>query len=526
MTFPSDIPACPSCGAELTADQRYCLNCGTAAPGAAATDVRALLADAPARVAPIAATATAAGASRIAVLPGREVSLGLAVGVFAFVLGLAAWAGAATTSGPGPAPIAIAAAPVTTAPPATGGVPADAGVADAAPLTEDVPLDTADVPVEDAPVTDVPVTADTTSDTTSETTNDTTGAGDTTPAGGDDTPAADAPTTPPLKHVWLIALADQGYDTLFDSEGQGPYLAKDLTAKGTLLSRYFAVTTGGMANGVALASGQGPNPATQADCPTVSDVAPGTVGKDEQAAGSGCVYSTDVFSIADRLTAQTRAWRAYAGALDATGACPKPAAGSPFPAPRVPFLAFRTTTEDPACADRVTGLARLTADLAEAKTTPALSYIVPGPCENGSPTPCSPGTAAGLPPADAFLRRTVPQILGSPAYRKDGGAIVIFADQAPQGVAGADTSGCCENRPWAGKDPATSGGGRTGALVLSPLVKGGAVIDTALDHYDLLKTVALGLEVTPPGYASRKEVTGLPRETWATWEPSASATRR
>ena len=64
------------------------------------------------------------------------------------------------------------------------------------------------------------------------------------------------------------------------------------------------------------------------------------------------------------------------------------------------------------------------------------------------------------------------------------------------------------------------------ALVLSPLVKGGAVIDTALDHYDLLKTVALGLEVTPPGYASRKEVTGLPRETWATWEPSASATRR
>lgn len=528
MTLPSDIPACSSCGATLTADQRYCLNCGSAAPGAAATDVRALLAGAPAPVAVATVAGTGGtGSGRIAVLPGREVSLGLAVGVFAFVLGLAAWAGAATTSGPGPAPIAIAAAPAPADPPATGGVPADTGAADAAPLTEDVPVEATDVPVDDAPVSDVAATTDTTGDTTTDTTTNTkTGAGDTTPAGGEDTPATDGPTTPPLKHVWLIALTDQGYDTLFDPDGQGPYLAKDLAAKGTLLSRYFAVTTGGMANGVALASGQGPNAATQAGCPTVSDVTPGTVGKDEQAAGTGCVYSTDVFSIADRLAAQTRTWRAYAGALDAAGACPKPVAGSPFPAPRVPFLAFRTTTDDPACADRVTGLARLTADLADAKATPALSYIVPGPCEDGSPTPCSPGTAAGLPPADAFLRRTVPRILGSAAYKEDGGAIVIFADQAPQGAAGADTSGCCDNRPWAGKDVATSGGGRTGALVLSPLVKGGAVIDAALDHYDLLKSVALGLEVTPPGYASRKEVTGLPRETWARWKPSASAARR
>ena len=131
----------------------------------------------------------------------------------------------------------------------------------------------------------------TTSDTSTDTaTDDTTTSGDdTTPAADEDTTAADEPSTPPLKHVWLISLTGQGYETLFDPEGQGPYLAKDLTKKGTLLSRYFGVTTGGLANGVALASGQAPNAATRADCPSVADLTPGTIGKDEQAAGSGCL---------------------------------------------------------------------------------------------------------------------------------------------------------------------------------------------------------------------------------------------
>ncbi len=384
-----------------------------------------------------------------------------------------------------------------------------------------------EAPLTDVPVEDVPLTASDTGDATAPAADDTTPAGDdTTPAGGDDdTTAADTPATPPLGHVWLISLTGQGYETLFDPEGQGPYLAKDLTKRGTLLSRYFGVTTGGLANGVALASGQGPNTATQADCPAVAEMTPGTIGKDEQAGGTGCLFSTDVFSVADLLAARTRTWRAYAGALDTSGACPKPVAGSPFPAPRVPFLAFRTITEDATCADRVTGLGRLASDLGAAKTTPAYSYIVPGPCEDGSTAPCAPGTAAGLPAADAFLRRTVPPILASPAY-KDGGAIVIFGDQAPQGGQGADTSACCDTRPWQGKDITTAGGGRTGALVLSPFVKGGAVVDAPLDHYDLLKTVALGLELSPPGYAARKEVTGLPRETWDAWKPAASAARR
>ena len=54
--------------------------------------------------------------------------------------------------------------------------------------------------------------------------------------------------------------------------------------------------------------------------------------------------------------------------------------------------------------------------------------------------------------------------------------------------------------------------------MLSPLVKGRTTVDDQLDHYDLLKTVALGLGVTPPGNAARKQVTGLPRAVWSAWK--------
>jgi len=513
---------CASCGGTLAADQRYCLNCGTANAAASAPDVRDLLAPPEQeRVAPTAALARPA-ASRISLLPGWDVSLTLAVAVFAFVLGIGAWAGARTTSGGTPAaPIAIAAAPAPVAAIAHSSAPSTTTT----DTTGSAATDVTSVPATDTAATPVDSTTSAGSgsggtggggDSTSSTGDGSSGSGTTQPSSGDGT--NDTATTPPLKHVWVISLADQGYDTLFDPAGGAPYLAKDLAAKGTVLSHYNGVTTGGMADGVALVSGQGPNAATQAGCPSVSDVTPGTVGADDQSEGTGCLYSTDVFSIADLLAVRKLTWHAYAGALDSAGACPKPVAGAAFPAPRVPFLAFHTIIDDASCADRVTGLAPLAGDLASAKTTPAFSYIVPGPCEDGSATPCTPGTAAGLPPANAFLKRIVPPILASPAYA-DAGAIVILADEAPQGADGADTSACCAKRPWQGSTLATAGGGRTGALVLSPLAGAGAFVNTPVDHYDLLKTMALGLGLRPPGYAGRKEVSGLPKKTWARWKP-------
>jgi hypothetical protein len=503
--------SCSACGGALAEDQRYCLNCGTRREGGG--DARAVLRETPPAIAAGPTSPPVTGAGRLS-LGGLEVPLAAALGVFALVLGLAAWAGASTMRpGPGPAPIALAGPappavePATPLPP-----PDDAALGDAPPATADPePGDLPPAEPVDAGTAALPA------DEPAPAQDPAPSGGGEDPAPGGEPPADDGPAAPSLEHVFLVVLADRGYDTLFDPEGAARYLNGTLVPKGTLLSRSFGVSSGALANGIALVSGQGPNAATREDCPAFADLTPGTIGKDDQAAGNGCGFSTDVFSVGDLLVAQEKTWRAYAGDLDGRPACPKPAAGQPFPLPRLPFLAFRTVTEDPACADRLTGLARLTEDLEDARTTPALSYLVPSACENGSDRACAPGAPAGLGPADAFLRRVVPQIQASPAYQS-GGAIVILADQAPPGPE-ADRSACCEDRRWYGRDPASSGGGRTGALLLSPLVKGGTTVDTAIDHYDVLRTVSEALGVRRSGYAAREEVGGIPREAWTGWKP-------
>ena len=116
-------------------------------------------------------------------------------------------------------------------------------------------------------------------------------------------------------------------------------------------------------------------------------------------------------------------------------------------------------------------------DLASAKSTPSFSYIVPGRCDDGDPTPCTPGAPAGMEAADGWLAKVVPEILGSKAY-KESGLLVITIDEAPSSGEYADSSSCC-GQPTYPNLPAPSGalgkpgGGQVGALLLSPFVKGG-----------------------------------------------------
>jgi len=116
----------------------------------------------------------------------------------------------------------------------------------------------------------------------------------------------------------------------------------------------------------------------------------------------------------------------------------------------------------------VTGLEQLAGDLASPSKTPALAYIVPDRCHDGSDEPCALGRPAGLQAADSFLRGVVPEIEASAAY-KQGGLIAITFDQAPQSGANADSSGCCLSSAYpnlpAGAGPAGTVGasGASGA---------------------------------------------------------------
>jgi hypothetical protein len=271
------------------------------------------------------------------------------------------------------------------------------------------------------------------------------------------------PHLPPVKHVFLIVLADEPYAQTFGPESPGPYLARTLEHRGELLVRFYAVAHEELADEVALISGLGPTPQTAADCPVFEDIVPGAANARGQYTGQGCIYPTEAQTVGEQLAAKGLDWRVYAEGMQepvppaapgALVACRHPEFGSADPtsqAPqrvafatfRDPFTYFDAVLHSPACARRDVGLRGLTGDLRHARTTPALSYIVPDLCHDGRPTPCAPGAPAGLPAAEAFLRRVVPEILASPAYRR-GGLLIVTTDQAPTAGEYADSSSCCE----------------------------------------------------------------------------------
>jgi hypothetical protein len=336
-------------------------------------------------------------------------------------------------------------------------------------------------------------------------------------------PAAATPKLPAIKHVFLIVLSEQPYAAVFGPESKAPYLARTLERRGELLVRYYAVAHQQLANGIALISGQGPTPAMAADCPIYTALAPATIGADEQVAGEGCVYPPTTPTLPGQLEVKRQTWRAYVQGTDEAGAaapaCAHPAPGQPDPtsAPaspspyatfRNPFVYFEGLSASPSCAADDAGFAALGADLASARRTPSLSYIVPDRCHDASPGPCPGGGPGGLTAADEMLHEIVPRILASAAY-KQGGLLVITVDNAPSSGELADSSSCCA-QPAFPNMPAPSGsaaalgpegGGQVGALLLSPFVKAKSTSQEPYNHFSLLRTIEDLFGLKHIGYA-------------------------
>jgi hypothetical protein len=351
-------------------------------------------------------------------------------------------------------------------------------------------------------------------------------------------------------HVFLIVLAWEPYALTFGPSSPAPYLSGTLERKGELLVRYYGVAREELANEIALVSGLGPTAQTAQNCPTYTDVTPAARTGAGQYTGDGCVYPHGVRQVGDELAAKGLTWRAYVDGMEAggspsrvqaggAGACRHPALGAAdptsAPAPgttlatfRDPFTYFHSVIDSPSCAHEVVGLGGLGADLRSAGRTPALSYIVPSLCEDGREAPCSPGAPAGLRAAEGFLRRVVPEILASPAYRRDG-LLVITTDEAPSTGEYADSSSCCSqplypgipnNQPPAGQSGAglsAPGGGQVGALLLSPYVKPHTTYPEPMNHFSLLRTIEDLFGVARLGYAAQKGVGTFGAEVFSGW---------
>jgi hypothetical protein len=229
-------------------------------------------------------------------------------------------------------------------------------------------------------------------------------------------------TTPDIStkvgHVFVIALPGSAYDATFAG----------LRPQGRLLSGYAPLADNDLPDYIAAISGQPPNAATKAGCATPGDF-PSSAKPNDQGvvAGDGCVYPVDAITLADQITGKGKVWKAYIEGQ--TQAC--------TPGPENPFAYFHSLLDLGACSTGEVPLDQLAGDLTSGKKTPAFSFIVP----------TSP------------LSQLTPQILGSPAYKKDGLLVISY-----------------------GAHPG-------GTLLLSPFVKAGGDDASPYNAYSLLRTV-------------------------------------
>jgi hypothetical protein len=316
---------------------------------------------------------------------------------------------------------------------------------------------------------------------------------------------------PGAKHVFVINLENKGYDETWGPASAAPYLSQTLRGQGVLLNQYFGTAHNSLPNYVAEISGQGPNPQTQADCQNYSPFVGSGTASSGQAVGDGCVFPANVPTIAGQLAAAGKTWKGYMEdmgtpcrhpALGAVDDTQKAKVGDQYAARHNPFVYFAGITGSPDCAKNDVDLSTLKTDLASTATTFNLSMITPNLCHDGHDAPCVDGQPGGLASADQWLKQWVPAITSSPAFKQDGVLVITFDESdGPQ----SDASACCGEGPGPNSpQPGITGqgGGRVGALVLSPFTRGGTWSTTPYNHYSLLASLEDTFGLPYLGYAA------------------------
>jgi phosphatidylinositol-3-phosphatase len=337
-------------------------------------------------------------------------------------------------------------------------------------------------------------------------------------------------TPPPVRHVFVIMLENKSYASSFGDPAADPYLAKVLPGQGALLEDYYATGHESNDNYISIASGQPPNAENQADCQVFSDFLGVTLPSGVEA-GEGCVYPAAVQNIGTQLSAGGRNWKAYEEDMGndpnrETAACGHPAlnsqdqtqsaeTGDGYATRHDPFVYFHSVIDNQTYCDRhvvalgtpsgampaaaLAGETGLATDLRRASTTPAFSFITPDLCDDGHDSPCTneTGGASAAANIDQFLQTWVPKITASPAFRHDGLLEITFDEsEGPQ----SDSTSCCGELPGPGSPlPGITGpgGGKVGAVLLSPYIAPGTVSTVPYNHYASL--------------ASWESLFGLPR---------------
>lgn len=358
---------------------------------------------------------------------------------------------------------------------------------------------------------------------------------------------------PPIEHVFVIVLENKSFDETYGPGSPAVYLRETLVPAGQLLTHFYGTSHASTGNYISMLGGQAPNAASHGDCAVFAQwtefnpLQP--VLEYGQANGVGCVYPAkfptlvDEIDLNNRMNGANYTWRGWmedmaleqSGEIRAQGrpadnSCVGPALNSldgtngsdtteQYAARHNPFLFYRSIIGDAESAadfarcdknvvDLVQGLPSqgvlgLKAALKSRATTPNYNFIVPDNCHNGhdSAAQCvdTSGGPGGLAEADQFLQSWVPEIMKSPAY-KEAGMIIVLFDESNFGAGGTqDYDACCGMEldgglKHRGADLALNGllgpgGGRFGAVVLSPFTKAHTENATPYNHYSFLRTL-------------------------------------
>jgi phosphatidylinositol-3-phosphatase len=361
-------------------------------------------------------------------------------------------------------------------------------------------------------------------------------------------PAGAAQAAPKPQHVFIIVLENEGYSVTFGKNSPAVYL-KQLAGQGALLPNYYGIGHNSLDNYIAMVSGQGPNPVTQEDCQKYVDFQQKGTAANGQAVGTGCIYPAGVATLANQLAAKQLTWKGYMEDMGndpgrERASCGQPVGvdpdstqqakiGDQYAARHNPFVYFHSIVDDaPGCAAHVVNFSALAADLKDISTTPNFAFITPNLCNDGhDPTEgkkaCVDDKPGGLVSVDQFLKDTVPAILASAAFRQDGLLIVTFdesdLDYGKNPTTGKETikgdaSACCGEQRGPNIAPGSTvfgtpdhgpgifgpGGGRTGAVLVSPYIKPGTVSKMPYNHYSMLRSIEDFFGLGHLGYAGQK----------------------
>ena len=240
------------------------------------------------------------------------------------------------------------------------------------------------------------------------------------------------PPAPAALHLVLVIEENHGFGQIIGSRS-APFV-NQLAARGTLLTRYQAITHPSLPNYVALIAGS-------------------TLG-----VNSDChACQLPATNLVDQLQAAGISWKAYYQGLPAPGS-PVVRAGA-YTKSVDPFLHFRDVSAAPARARRVVPLSQLRADLAQG-WLPRLVVIVPDLRHD-----MHSGTVAA---GDAFLRHLYRELRAAPGIRGSLRLVVTFDE---------------------GRRDQGPGGGRVATIVAGSGVPAGVRDATPYNHYALLRSV-------------------------------------